>query len=95
MFITDKSVTTLKEVTQILPNLDFIETASLLHAIADSIRQGTCLGNSLEELGLDIEGITDNGCGLLPHIQDISDDWELITLASLCTAHLMQSYRCI
>lgn len=95
MFITDESVTNLKKVTQFVPNLDYIDLASLLHAVADAIRQGQTLGDTLEELSVDIEGITDDGCGLLPYIQDISDEIELITLASFCTAHLMQSYRCI
>lgn len=95
MFITDETVTTLKEVTQFVPNLDYIDLASLLCAIAESIRQGQSLGDSLEESNIDIEGITDDGCGLLPHLQDVKDEMELISLASFCTAHLMQAYRCI
>lgn len=95
MFITNESATTLKEVTQFVPNLDYIDLASLLHAIAESIRQGQSLGDSLEESSIDIKGITDDGCGLLPHIQDVRDEMELISLASFCTAHLMQAYRCI
>lgn len=95
MFITDESVTALKEVTQFIPNLDYIDLASLLAAIAESIRQGQSLGNSLEESNIDIKGITDDGCGLLPHIQDVRDEMELISLATFCTAHLMQAYRCI
>lgn len=94
MFITDESVTNLKEVTQLIPNLDYIDLASLLAAVAESIRQGQSLGDSLEESNIDIAGITDDGCGLLPHIQDVSDEMELIALASFCTAHLMQAYRC-
>lgn len=95
MFITDENVTTLKQVTQFVPNLDYIDLASLLAAIAESIRQGQSLGDSLEESSIDIKGITDDGCGLLPHIKDVRDEMELISLASLCTAHLMQAYRCI
>lgn len=95
MLIIDKPVTTLKEVTQLIPNLNYLETASLLHAISDAIRQGQTLGDALEELVVDIQGITDDGCGLLPGFRDISDELELITLASFCTAHLMQAYRCI
>ncbi|MBW4628808.1 MAG: hypothetical protein KME49_25665 [Brasilonema octagenarum HA4186-MV1] len=95
MFITDETATTLKDVAQLIPNLDYLETASLLHAVADSIRQGQTLGDTLEELGVDIQGVTDGGCGLLSRFKDVSDEMELITLASFCTAHLMQAYCCI
>ncbi|MBW4597815.1 MAG: hypothetical protein KME46_34150 [Brasilonema angustatum HA4187-MV1] len=95
MFITDESVITLKEVSQLIPNLNYLETASLLHSIADAIRQGQTLGDTLEELGVDIKGITEDGFGLLPGFRDVSDEMELISLASFCTAHLMQAYRCI
>lgn len=95
MFITNETVTNLKNVTQYIPNLDYIDLASLLAAIAESIRQGQSLGDSLEDSGIDIEGITDDRCGLLPYIQDVFDEMELISLATFCTAHLMQAYRCI
>lgn len=93
--LTTRPAITLKEVSQIVPNLNFLETCSLLHATADAIRQGQTLGDTLEELGVSILGITDDGCGLLPSYRDISDELELINLASLCTAYLMQAYRCI
>ena len=94
MFLTDETVT-LKEVSQLIPNLNYLECASLLHAVADAIRQGQTLGDTLEELGVYIQGITDICSILLPGFRDISDEMELISLASFCTAHLMQAYRCI
>lgn len=92
MLITAKP---LKEVSQVVPSLNFLETCSLLHAVADTLRQAQTLSDTLEELGVLIPGVTDDGCGLLPRFRDISDEMELINLASLCTAYLMQSYRCI
>lgn len=87
-------VETIKEVSQVIPNLHYIEIASLLHAVSDAIRQGQSLGNSLEELGVVIASITDDGCYLLPQVRDVADEMELIAIASSCTAHLMQAYRC-
>lgn len=94
MFLTDESVTNLKEVTQIIPFLNYIETASLLHAVSDAIRQGQTLSNAIEELSVDIPGLTDGGYGLLPTFYDAQSEQELIALATSCAGHLMHTYYC-
>ncbi|MBP5976527.1 hypothetical protein HW132_28300 [Brasilonema sp. CT11] len=93
MLTQNKSVTNLKEVTQLVADFNYLDVASLLHAVSDAIRQGQTLGDTLEELGVDIKGITDGGCGLLPNIKDVVDEMELINLAGVCTARLLQSYQ--
>ncbi|NMG20710.1 hypothetical protein [Brasilonema bromeliae] len=92
MFITDETVTNLKQVTQFVPNLDYIDLASLLHAVADAIRQGQTLSKTLEELGVDIPGLTDGGYGLLPTFYNVLEEQELIALAGSCASHLMHTY---
>ncbi|MBW4597712.1 MAG: hypothetical protein KME46_33610 [Brasilonema angustatum HA4187-MV1] len=94
MFIIEKTVTNLKKVLEIIPNLHYEGLASLLHATADAIRQETSLGDALEELGVDVEGITDYSYGLRHDVQDIYSEKELIAIASACTAHLMKAYGC-
>lgn len=95
MLTFDVTETRTKNVVHFLPNLHYLDLASLLTCIGASIRNGQSLGRTLDESPLIIEGITDASGGLLPHVKDVCDDLELITLANMCNAHLMQAYHCI
>lgn len=93
MLTFDYVQTRTKEIAHFLPQLGYVDLASLLTCLGASIRNGQSLGRTLDESPLIIEGITDFGGGLLPYINDVSDDLELMMLASICTAHLMQAYH--
>ena len=93
MFITDETTTSAKEVSQIIPNLTYSETAFLLSMASEALRLGQTLGDTLEERNVDIKGITDGGCCLLPEVQDVREDLALISLITFCVGQLTQTYR--
>lgn len=93
MFIIDESVTSLKEVAQIIPSLGNMETASLLIAIGESICQCQTLGESLEDGNIYIPGLTDDACVLLPGFRDVSEQMELIALIAHCAAQLIYAHQ--
>jgi hypothetical protein len=93
MFITDETTTSTKEVSQLIPNLTYSETATLLAMASEALRLGQTLGDTIEERNADIKGITDGGCCLLPNLKDVSEDLSLISLVTFCAAQLTQTYR--
>lgn len=78
------------QITDIIPTLNRPRISGLLTGCAYAVRQQISLGEALNEQGIQIDGVNDEDCFLLPELEDIEDNTALAKLAVLCSQRMLQ-----